>query len=110
MIRHYVAHRQDDWSTLLPALEFAYNSSKHRAIGVSPFYVYTGRNPVKFEELLLHDVSKSPAVGEHVGNMKKRAEAAATSILPLQRNHGERREQVATRRRVYSWRPSATIN
>jgi Chromo (CHRromatin Organisation MOdifier) domain len=47
---------------------------------VSPFYVCTGRNPVKFEELLLHDVSKSPAVGAHVGSMKKRAEAAAASI------------------------------
>jgi transposase InsO family protein len=80
MVRHYVAYRQDDWYTLFPALEFAYNSSKHRAIGVSPFYVCTGRNPIKFEELLLHDVSKSPAVGEHVGNMRKRAEAAATSI------------------------------
>jgi hypothetical protein len=46
---------------------------------VSPFYVCTGRNPVKFEELLLPDESKSPAVGEHVENMKRRAEAAATS-------------------------------
>jgi hypothetical protein len=79
-IRHYVAHRQDNWSTLLPALEFAYNSSKHRATGVSPFYICTGRNPVKFEELLLPLDTKSPAVGEHVGDMRARAKAAVASI------------------------------
>jgi transposase InsO family protein len=28
MVRHYVSHRQDDWDQLLPALEFAYNTSK----------------------------------------------------------------------------------
>jgi Integrase zinc binding domain len=33
MIRHYVAHKQDDWARLLPALKFAYNTSKHRATG-----------------------------------------------------------------------------
>jgi hypothetical protein len=33
MIRHYVPHKQDDWSRLLPALEFAYDASKHRATG-----------------------------------------------------------------------------
>jgi hypothetical protein len=80
MIRHYVAYRQDNWSTLLPALEFAYNSSKHRATGVSPFYVCTVRDPVKFEDLLLPVDTKSPAVGEHVCDMRKRAKAAVTSI------------------------------
>jgi hypothetical protein len=59
MIRHYVAHKQDDWSRLLPALEFAYNTSKHRATGKTPYYVCTGREPVKFDELLLSSASKS---------------------------------------------------
>jgi hypothetical protein len=42
--------------------------------------VCTGRNPVKFEELLLPVDTKSPVVWEHVGNMRRRAEAAAASI------------------------------
>jgi hypothetical protein len=31
MVRQYVAHHQRCWVTLLPALEFAYNSSNHSA-------------------------------------------------------------------------------
>jgi hypothetical protein len=80
MVRHYVAHHQRDWAALLPALKFAYNSSKHRATGVSPFYVCRGRNPVEFEEVLYPTEPKTPAVGEHVGDLLTRAKAAATSI------------------------------
>jgi RNase H-like domain found in reverse transcriptase/Integrase zinc binding domain len=36
MIRHYVAHKQDDWSRLLPALELACNTSEHRDTGKTP--------------------------------------------------------------------------
>jgi hypothetical protein len=80
MVRHYVAHYQRDWAALLPALEFAYNSSKHRATGAFPFYVCTDRNPVKFEKVLLPTEPKTPAVGEHVDNLLTRAKAAATSF------------------------------
>jgi hypothetical protein len=53
MIRDYVTHKQDDWSRLLPALEFSCNTSKHRASGKTPYYVCTGRETAKFDELLL---------------------------------------------------------
>jgi hypothetical protein len=49
MVRPYVSHRQDDWHQLLHALEFAYNTSKHRATGTAPFYTCTGRHPLKFD-------------------------------------------------------------
>jgi predicted aspartyl protease/transposase InsO family protein len=98
MVRHYVAHHQRDWAALLPALEFAYNSSKHRATGVSPFYVCTGRNPVKFEEVLLPTEPKTPAVGEHVGDLLTRAKAAATSICLY--NEVMAREANSSRRHV----------
>jgi hypothetical protein len=80
MIRHYVVHKQDDWERLLPALEFAYNTSKHRATGKSPFYICSGGDPVKFDELLTTTSSKSPAASEHVADMQSRASAAADSI------------------------------
>jgi hypothetical protein len=70
MIRHYVSHRQDDWHHLLPALKFAYNSSKHRATGASPFYTCTGRHPLKFDEILLRPLSsKSFAMVHEVLSM-----------------------------------------
>jgi hypothetical protein len=80
MIRHYVAHKEDDWSRLLPALEFAYNTSKHRATGKSPFYICTGRDPVKLDELLTTTRSKSTAASEHITDMQSRVSAAADSI------------------------------
>jgi hypothetical protein len=76
-----VSHRQDDWHQLLPALEFAYNSSKHRATGTSPFFTSTGRHPLKFDEILLGPPSsKSPSVVQEVLSMKARSRAATDSI------------------------------
>jgi hypothetical protein len=81
MVRHYVSYRQDDWRQLLPALEFAYNSSKRRTTGVSTFYTCTGRHPLKFDEILLGTPSsKSPSVVQEVLDMKSRSRAASTSI------------------------------
>jgi Integrase zinc binding domain len=81
MIRHYVSHRQDDWHHLLPALEFAYNSSKHRATGTSPFYTSAGRHPLKFDEMLLGPPSsKSLSVVHEVLSMKARSRSANASI------------------------------
>ena len=38
----YVAERQDDWHTLLPIGEFAYNSYVHASTQQSPFMLDTG--------------------------------------------------------------------
>jgi hypothetical protein len=73
MVRHSVPHHQDDWHQLLPALEFEYNSSEHRATGTSPFFTCTGRHPLKFDEILLGPpTSKSPSVVQEVLDMKSR--------------------------------------
>jgi hypothetical protein len=81
MVRHYISLRQDDWSQLLPALEFACNTSKHRATGASPFYTCTGRHTLKFDEILPRPPSsKSPSVVHEVLDMKARSKAANDSI------------------------------
>jgi hypothetical protein len=79
-IRRYVAHNQDDWSKLLPSLGLAYNTIKHRATGKSPFCIYIGRDPVKFDDLLMTTSSKYPAASEHVTDLQSQARAAADSI------------------------------
>jgi transposase InsO family protein len=35
-LRAYVCYMQDDWNTLLPMAEFAYNNAPHDSIGISP--------------------------------------------------------------------------
>jgi len=44
-LRCYCSYHQDDWDTLLPSAEFAYNSAISADLGSSPFEVDLGYNP-----------------------------------------------------------------
>ncbi|MBW0530784.1 hypothetical protein O181_070499 [Austropuccinia psidii MF-1] len=41
----YVSYHQDEWHTLLPLAEFAYNNAEHQSTKQSPFFTIYGRNP-----------------------------------------------------------------
>jgi len=43
-LRVYCCAEQDNWVSLLPMAEFAYNNSRHASTAVSPFYAVHGRN------------------------------------------------------------------
>jgi hypothetical protein len=45
MLRCYVNPRMDNWDTLLPLVQFAYNSTHHSSIGMSPFEASMGFVP-----------------------------------------------------------------
>ena len=49
-LRSYVNQKQDDWVQLLPLAEFAYNSAKSEATGVSPFYANYGYQPEAYRQ------------------------------------------------------------
>jgi transposase InsO family protein len=44
-LRCYANHQQDDWVSLLPCAEFAYNATKHSSTGMSPFRALYGYEP-----------------------------------------------------------------
>jgi hypothetical protein len=44
-LRLYVNYQQDDWSSLLPLVEFAYNNTPHSATSITPFFANKGFNP-----------------------------------------------------------------
>jgi hypothetical protein len=44
-LRLYCNYQQDNWSDLLPIVEFAYNNSPHSTTQVSPFFTNYGYNP-----------------------------------------------------------------
>jgi hypothetical protein len=44
-LRSFVNHEQNDWVSLLPMAEFAYNNSVTMATGQSPFYSNYGFHP-----------------------------------------------------------------
>src|SRR5258708_26066558 len=41
----YTNYQQDDWATLLPMAEFAYNTATNATTGVSPFFANNGYHP-----------------------------------------------------------------
>ena len=44
-LRCYVGYQQDDWCSLLPLAEFAYNNSLHSSTKMSPFFANYGFHP-----------------------------------------------------------------
>lgn len=44
-LRFYINHHQDDWSSHLPALDFAHNATWHSTTGTSPLNLATGCKP-----------------------------------------------------------------
>src|SRR6266446_5101653 len=41
-LRGYMNYQQDNWATLLPMAEFAYNNATNATTGVSPFFANKG--------------------------------------------------------------------
>src|SRR5258708_40066530 len=44
-LRVYTNYQQDNWSSLLPLAEFAYNNATNETTGVSPFFANKGYHP-----------------------------------------------------------------
>jgi hypothetical protein len=44
-LRNYVNDHQDNWDTLLPLSEFAYNNAVHSSTGYTPFFLNSGQHP-----------------------------------------------------------------
>ena len=59
-IRCYCSYNQDDWDDLLPAAEFAYNSSVSESLGMSPFELDLGWNPKSPIDLLATVKARAP--------------------------------------------------
>ena len=45
MLRHFVHDRQENWESLLPAVQYAYNTAVHSSTGHSPFFLNHHRQP-----------------------------------------------------------------
>ena len=44
-LRHYCSYQQDNWSSLLPLAEFAYNNAPSKTTGMMPFFANKGYHP-----------------------------------------------------------------
>src|SRR6202171_4747460 len=78
-IRVFVNERQNDWDTLLPLGEFAYNNHVHSSTQHSPFFVDTGRHPqMGFEPNQCP--SKLEAINDFMDRMKSMLDKARTAL------------------------------
>src|SRR5260370_21169988 len=50
-LQAYTNYQQDNWSSLLPLAEFAYNNAMNKTTGVSPFFTNKGYHPSLMVEL-----------------------------------------------------------
>jgi hypothetical protein len=70
-----MSKQQNDWDTLLPLSEFAYNNHVYSATQHSPFFVDTGRHPHMGFKPNQHPL-KLKAINEFADNMKSTLDEA----------------------------------
>jgi hypothetical protein len=76
-IRHFVSHRQDDWSDLLATAEFALNNRKQSAIDSSPFELNYGFSP---NMDLTTSPTKTLGAENYISNLKDAQEDAKAAL------------------------------
>ena len=75
-LRCYCSCRQDDWDTLLPAAEFAYNSAVSQDLGTSPFEIDLGWKPKSPLELITAQDTSIESVNSFKHKLKSAFEDA----------------------------------
>jgi hypothetical protein len=86
MLRHYCNDHADDWDEYLPAVEFAYNSSKNPSTGHSPFYMNYGYEPSTPLAMLRVAVNPLPTPGaaNYLSRLKAITEEARRNLEKAQ--------------------------
>src|SRR5467141_525887 len=98
-LRVFVGERQDDWYSLLPLAEFAYNNHVHPSTQQTPFLLDTGRHPrMGFEPH--QPPSRLEAVNEFTDRMKSTLEEAKSALAKakddMARYYNQRRAPAPT--------------
>ena len=75
------AFQDQDWETLLPSLEFAYNDTQQSSTGQTPFYLNYGYHP---KGTYRHADTKNPHAEDHVQYLIRLQEAARDAINDAQ--------------------------
>src|SRR5258708_13883593 len=84
-LQAYTNYQQDNWSSLLPLVEFTYNNAMNEMTGVSPFFANKGYHPSIAAEL---DVQVSST-------------GAQCFILDLDNLHAELKQSIAKAQECY---------
>lgn len=83
-LRIFCDYLQSNWSELLPLAEFAYNSTYHSSIGMTPFYANYGYHPRL--SITIED-DQVPAASDHVVEVRRAHELAKDNIRTALKQH-----------------------
>jgi hypothetical protein len=84
-LRAYANYEQDNWATLLPQAEFAYNNSTHDSTGYSPFKVLSGMDPSAGHRTELPQRRRTAPSAEEHAKILEECRAKATAKLKAAR-------------------------
>lgn len=95
-LRSYVNYQQDNWASLLPLADFAYNTAQHSSTGKAPFQVIYGTIP-QSDMLTAEEVAKYSAISgttteaeqltENLRSTRAEVHRALTKSQEYQANH-----------------------
>jgi len=81
MLAKVIAVTQKDWSDWVAYVTFCYNATEHSATGFSPFFVFTGRQPLWTVDLVLPQaVPSGKTVPEHTAETVHKLEQASRMV------------------------------
>jgi hypothetical protein len=88
-LRIFTSYHQNDWVSLLPYAEFAYNNQKHSSTGWSPFFINHGKDP--HFEINYNPINKVPEARNRLQMMKELWEEVN---ITLQRTQNQMAKQL----------------
>ena len=104
LLSAFASKRKDDWDLWLDSVTFAYNTSKHDALGISPYQVVFGQPPRLPTELELGMPLKNPSTQcEHLVSVR----SAFHDVRPIAEEHLSKASQKQARlnQPTTAWRP-----
>jgi hypothetical protein len=98
MLRCYLNHKMDNWESLLPILEFAYNDSVSQSTSFTPFYLNCGFHPTSTSLIGPLAECSTPTASAFVDHLRAIQAAAVDSLVSAQerafRNANSHRREV----------------
>ncbi|MBW0533541.1 hypothetical protein O181_073256 [Austropuccinia psidii MF-1] len=89
----YFSYHQDDWHTLLPLAEFAYNNAEHSLTKKSPFFTIYGRNP-SFDTILISQDSPAERSSTKLQSAQKVVKEELESPIRRFKKYEERNRSI----------------
>ena len=81
MLAKVVCDSQKNWPELVPYVVFCYNATEHSSTGFSPFFIFTGRQPLWNVDLLLPETQEEGvSLPEYAAKVTERLACAAKIV------------------------------